>query len=281
MTAATATLRGLSFGAGTSYRWATWPTGLLATPSIRIGDTPRAGRHGVQAGADLLAGAEITFDVWVLTSSRTAAETAAAALLAAFAPSSADLPLAVTMSGSPDDYILYGRPRGAECRFDGKFNGGCLRVRAVFAATDPRRYSATEQTATTTLPTAVGGLDFAASAPFVFGSGGSGGSMSCPNDGTAATPWVATFSGPLVAPTLRLESTGDEIAFPGTTLASGETLVVDSDARTVLLDGTTSRYAWLRQPAGWFDLAAGANTVELLGASGAGSVALTWRSAWI
>lgn len=281
MTAATATLRGVTFGAGTSYRWASWPSGLLATPAIRSGDTPRAGSHGIQAGPDLLGGANIVFDLWVLAVTRVAAETAAAELLAAFAPSSVDLPLTVTMSGAPDTYLLYGRPRGAECRPDAKFNGGVLRVRAEFAATDPRRYSSTEQTASTGLPTAAGGLEFGAVAPFVFGTGGSGGAMSCPNEGTFPTPWVATFTGPLVGPVLRLEATGEQVSFSGATVASGQTLVVDSTERTVLLDGTTSRYSWLAPTSRWFELAAGANTVTLLGASGAGTVELAWRSAWI
>lgn len=277
----TAVINGLTIGAGTSYRWADWPQGLLETPSIRVGDVPRAQAHGVIAGLDWMNSLAISFDILVLGSSRTDAEVKLAALLAAFAPEQSNVALDVRISGSPSEYRLYGRPRGVQTALGRGFLSGTIRARAEFLATDPRKYSTTEQTASTGLATSSGGLTFPASAPFVFGSGGSGSTMSCPNDGTFAAPWVATFAGPLVAPTLTHVDSGKALILSGANIAAGETLIVDSLARTILLNGTASRYSWLAATSQWFDLSPGTNSVNLTGASGSGTVSLAWRSAWV
>jgi hypothetical protein len=277
----TATLNGLTIGAGTSYRWAAWPDGLVSTPQIRVGDIPRAQSHGVVAGQDWMGSASIVFDLIITGTSRTDAETKLAALLAAFAPEPANVPLDVRLFGAPDEYRMYGRPRGVQVALDRKVLSGIIRARCEFVATDPRRYSTTQQTASTGLSTAVGGLAFPAAAPFVFGSGGTDSTMSCPNVGTFPAPWVATFTGPLVAPALTHLATGKVLNLSGANLAAGETLVVDSLARTVLLNGSASRYSWLTSTSQWFDLDPGANSVNLTGASGAGNVSIAWRSVWI
>jgi hypothetical protein len=58
-------------------------------------------------------------------------------------------------------------------------------------------------------------------------------------------------------------------------------LVLDSASRTVLLGGTSSRYVWLTSLSRWFTLQPGANALRFDGASGAGSCAVSFRSAWI
>ena len=276
----TATINGLTIGAGTTYRWVSWPEGLVETPSIRLSDRPNAGDHGIIAGRDLMEGRPVSFEVWVLGPTRAEAEANSMLLLEAFAPSELDTTLDVRLTGTPSEYRLYGRTRGCVGKL-GRFVAGKLIIRCEFMATDPRLYSTTALSATTGLSTAVGGLAFPAVAPFVFGSGGTGSSMSCPNDGTLPTPWVATFTGPLVAPQLVHSGSGDDINLSGASIVAGETIVVDSAAKTVLLNGTTSRYNWLASVPNWFSLEPGVNTVTLLGASGSGSVSIAWRSAWI
>lgn len=275
----TATVDGLTIGAGTVFRWASFPDGLFNTPQIRVGDIARAQAHGVIAGQDWLGSVAIAFDIVITGTSRTDAETQLQLLLAAFAPSAVDVPLDVRISGAPDEYRMYGRPRGVQTALGKGLLSGTIRARCEFVATDPRRYSTTLQTASTGLGTATGGLAFPAVAPFVFGAGGTGNTMSCPNPGTFPTPWVATFTGPLVAPTITHVASGKALILSGANLAAGETLVVDSKARTVLLNGTASRYLWLAAASQWFDLDPGANSVNLTGASGAGNVSIAWRAA--
>lgn len=278
---ATATLDGLTIGAGTSYRWGSWPEGLLDTPDVRVADEPLAQRHGVQAGSDWMGALRIVFDIVVNGSSLSDAESKLATLAAAFQPSATDVPLDVRIGGSPSEYRLYGRPRGVLTKLDRKAIGGVFLARAVFVATDPRKYDVDQSSATTGLSAASGGLTFSASAPFVFGTGGAGSTMSCQNDGTFDAPWVATFTGPLVAPELVHVDTGKRLTLSGASLVAGDSLVLDSKTRTVLLNGTATRYSWLTSTSQWFDLSPGANSITLNGASGSGSVSITWRSAWV
>jgi len=278
---ATATIRGLTIGAGTDYRWREWPRGLLGTPRIRSADIERAQAHGMIAGRDWMGSRAVVFDITVLGSGQADGETKLNELLEAFAPSETDIALDVRISGNPAEYRMYGRPRGVDDNLGRMTLTGKMRARCEFVATDPLRYSTTEQSTSTGLATSSGGLTFAASAPFVFGTGGSGSTMSCPNDGTFAAPWVATFTGPLVAPTLTQVGTGKALILSGASLAAGETLVVDSKRHTVLLNGTASRYSWLAAASQWFDLLPGANSINLTGASGSGTVSIAWRSAWV
>jgi hypothetical protein len=277
----TATINGLTIGAGTSYRWASWPAGLFDTPAIRSADAPRAQQHGVLPGLDWMGALDLAFDVVVMGTSRSDGETKLLALLAAFAPSASEATLDVRVTGSPAEYRLYGRTRGAVSAAGRQFINGKALVHCAFRATDPRRYSTTQQTASTGLASAGGGFIVPAVVPWSGGSGGTGSTMSCPNNGTFAAPWVATFTGPLVSPTLTHVATGKQLIFSTGSIASGETLVVDSKNKTVMLNGTASRYSWLSGASRWFDLDPGANSVNLTGASGAGTVQLAWRSAWV
>lgn len=277
-----ALIRGVTIGAGTSYRWSAWPEGVIDTPEIRVGDEPLAQRHGVQAGADWLGSRHIVFYIHVLGSSKADVESKVVALEQAFAPSPTDVTLDVRYYGSPNEWRVYGRPRGIKSQITRQVVTGYIAAaRCEFTATDPRRYSQAQSSATTGLSASSGGLTFPAVAPFVFGTGGAGSTMSCPNDGTYDAPWVATFTGPLVAPELVHVASGKRLTLSGANLAAGDSLVLDSKAHTVLLNGTASRYSWLTPTSQWFDLSPGANSVTFNGASGAGSVTIAWRHTWL
>lgn len=282
----TTTLNGLTFGAGTSIRWAGWPTGLLDTPDIRVGDVPRSQQHGVYSGQDWLGARHVVFDLVVVGVNRADGESQVTALAQAFQPSAVDVPLDVRLFGSPSEYRLFGRPRGIQVQPDRRGLSGVWRARAEFMCSDPRRFATTLSTATTGLPTGAGGLVFAAAAPFVFGSSGSGSTMSCFNGigvvpATFEVPWVASFTGPLVAPAITLVGPGTQLNLASANLAAGDVLVLDSRQHTVMLNGVASRYFWLTGASRWFDLQPGANSINLSGASGGGNVTTTWRSGWV
>lgn len=268
-------LNGLLMGYGTTYTTIAFDT--WAAPEVRAGESSRAQAHGDYPGTDWLGGRLITLEFSVNPSTQPVEIAARQALTAAWCPPSdgSTVPL-VWREGDGVTYRVNGKPRLASPRAEYRLPTECR-----FVGSDPRIYANTLSTASTPLTTATSGLTFPATAPFVFGSGGTGNTMSCANAGTFPTSWVATFTGPLVAPELVHLGTGKRITLSGASLAAGETLVVDSDARTVLLNGTASRYSWLAPTSQWFSLAAGANSVMLLGASGSGSVSLAWRSAWI
>ncbi len=267
-------LNELLMGAQTDY--VTRTLDLWAAPEVRNGEMERAQQHGLFAGVDRFGGRMVAASFYVTGASDAIEVANRQALAAAWQPPASGVVPLVWMDDDGVKYRLNGKPRLASSLVEPRTPTECR-----FVATDPRIYANAEQSASTGLATTSGGLDFPAAAPFVFGTGGSGSTMACPNDGTIDTPWVATFTGPLVAPTLTHVDSGKALILSGASLAAGETLIVSSADRTVLLEGTASRYAWLAGTSQWFDLTPGANSINLTGASGAGTVSIAWRSAWI
>lgn len=272
-----ATYNGVTLGCApyAVRRWAG-----LDLPAVRTGDVPRPHTHGLTAGLDLADGRYITLDVVIEADDTDPAGLAGlmSAFDAAFQMGAAH-PFEWQIPGQAARRVM-ARCRRRAMVIDVDYTAGVAYVAVELAAADPRMYGAL-LSASAGLGTLTGGLTFPAVAPFVFGTAGTSGVMSCPNEGSVAAPWVATFTGPLVAPELVRLGTGERLALPGASLTAGETLVVDSDARTVMLGGTASRYGWLSSAAVWFDLEPGSNSVQLLGASGAGSVTVEWRPAWM
>lgn len=273
---------GLVLGAGTSYQIHADGPGGLGLPDLRTSDLPRPQDHGTFFGADFLSSRTITFDVWLLAD--TAADTTALmdALIAVWQPpSGADAlsPLTLRLPGQ-DDRILYGRPR--RLAYDTSLlRGGAARAILQYEAADPRFYSATGAVTPVALPAVAGGLTWPTGWPLVWGSGTAGG-VTITNAGNFPSRPVITFHGDLVG--LSLENITASRTFQMSdayTLAAGETLVVDFDARTVLLGGTASRYGDVDAASQWWELLPGANEIRLAAHSGAGWADINHRSAWL
>lgn len=124
-----------------------------------------------------------------------------------------------------------------------------VRFQVPLLAPDPRKYSTTLHSA------AVG---------------------SHTNAGNAPTAPTMTVVGAATNPQWTLS--GALVKFDYS-LAGGATLVVNFDTRTAVVDGTTDIRADLNASTepGWFQLAAGANTVAY---SGGGTATLAFRDAW-
>lgn len=265
--------RNLLIGDGTVFvvrEFAPW-----SAPVVRQGETGRPQAHGSWPGRDWLGERRVTAKVAILATTAAAEQVARRQLAGVFAPLAGGVEPLVWMEDDGVRYVVFGKPQPASTTVTSR-----MLTDLRFLATDPRIYTLTPVTVSTSLPVVSGGLVFAASAPFSFGTTGAGGTMAATNAGTIATPWVATFTGPLVAPILTHTGQSLSLSFSGS-LAAGETLVVDGEARTVLLNGTASRYSWLVAGSAWFTLDPGPNVLRLGGASGAGSVAVTYRPAWL
>lgn len=275
----TATLRGLTIGSGTIYPWrGSGVSGLLDTPTIRSTDSPAPNRNGIIPGADYYGGRLVSFEM-LIAEGKVANEVAAAALGAAFAASDEDVWLDVRVTGSPAEYSLRGRPRGTQVaiRRD-RWDAGVIDVRASFLATDPLRYGP-EESAGIVMTAPGGGLTFPATFPVVFGGGGGSGSAAILNVGAAPVHWTAVLTGPLTNPLLSLDGSGRSIRVLAT-IATGETVTLDSASSAILLGGTTPRPQWFGPGSRWFLLPAGASSVTFTADSGDGSALLTWRPGW-
>lgn len=273
----TATVRDLTIGAGTSYRFTAFPDVLSNAPA-RFDDRARPYGHGVIAGADYLDRRIIVFELTVAAATRTAAEILAHNLAEAFAPADSDEWLDVRLTGGPDgdvEYAFRGRCRGATIALGPQFRAGRFVARCRFDALDGIRYGP-EETITIELADEGDGVVFPVVFPVLFGGSAGAGTGSAPNTGSIAVPWTATLTGPLTNPRIaHTESSSAVRILHG--LDEEETAVVDSQRGTVLLDGTTSRPDLIAPGSRFFDLAPGANTIRLTSDSGDGSCQFTWR----
>lgn len=141
-----------------------------------------------------------------------------------------------------------------------------LRYQAQFFAGDPRAYSQTLRTVSSTaLAATLGGLVFPMTLPLTF-SDANAGSVVVTNGGNRPTPPVFRYYGYAATPQILLE-TGQRHVFTGS-IAAGDYLEVGTDLngnRYVKMNGVTSRLD-MRTPSTstWFDIPVGVSTVQAL-----------------
>ena len=143
--------------------------------------------------------------------------------------------------------------------------GNMLQYQVTFVAGDPRVYDQSETTGTGSVVTVPA----------------TGATCSFTNSGSIPTPPKIRIYGGIVAPVVRL-TTGAGLTFTST-VANGDYLEVDVQARTVKTNGTTNALSGLNAATSdWFELPTGTSTVKLTGSSITGSprVDLIYRSAW-
>lgn len=257
--------------------------GLLSSPEIRTADLARVARDGMVAGVDRYSGRTVTMTVNISAADQTTFAAAVAAFSLAFtAPQADDSPLTFTIPGVAGSAAarLNVRPRKVALPIGVEYFAGVGRAAVELFASDPLIYSNAETTATLNLAQAPGGMTFDLVFDLIFGGGGSFGSATLTNSGTATAPVVIRINGPVTNPTVRNVTTGQSLTLTAT-LASGDYIDVDTAARTVLLNGTADRYSYLTTPQ-WWGIQPGANEIRYFAdVTTASTATVTFRSAWV
>jgi len=161
----------------------------------------------------------------------------------------------------------------------------------LLTAADPRRYSTVLQTGTTALPSTTGGLTFPITFPVTFSATTVSGQINAANRGSMDTRPVLTIAGPVTAPVvsaLYADGSVRQLIY-SLDLASGDVLVIDTDARTVILNGVTSRRRFMTVSGGWPTIPAAVNGTPTTVAyqfqsstyNASAMLTATWRSAWM
>ncbi|MER8220346.1 hypothetical protein ABTZ58_07060 [Streptomyces sp. NPDC094143] len=156
----------------------------------------------------------------------------------------------------------------------------------LVTAEDPRRYSTALETASTGLPFTSGGVTFPATFPITFSATTVAGQITASNIGSMDTRPQLTIAGPVVAPIVAgqyPDGTVRQLIYTQT-LQSGDVLVIDTDAHTVMLNGDASRRRFLKVPSGWPTIGARSSVTYQFQAGSYNANALltaTWRSAWM
>lgn len=143
-------------------------------------------------------------------------------------------------------------------------------------APDPRRYSLDTTSASTGLPVTSGGLSLPITLPITIGATTTSGLLTLTNSGDMPTRPTLTITGPCPPCTIT-HSSNRRLTVPDA-VPAGRSLVLDTDARSAVLDGTASRVV----TGTWFELDPGVNSIQFASATYDASALLTvsFRSAW-
>ncbi len=253
---------GVKFGVGGGAYAFYAITGLFGDAAMRTGDTPRPRDQGEWIGLDLYSGRDFTMDTDVIsdgTSVQHALEALGSALQVGgttenpFYIQLPNLPLLVTMA----------RCRKWDYPINISYGAGLVSpVATAFHSTDPRIYTAPTNTATCGLPTPSAGFKFALAFNLSFGGGTGNNSVTVVNSGNFEMRPIITIAGPCLNPSISNGSiTGNPTLQFGFQLNSGDSLVVDLDAHTAVLNGTSSRLNTMQPGFVWWNLPASSTNV--------------------
>lgn len=258
-------------------------TGLLDLPDITTADQSRLRRHGLRAGDDFTAGRRFAFTLEISSTDTVTFSDAVDQLMAATTPGGDPAALVFQIPGvaGSGKRTVFCRPRRRSLPVGREFYYELPLATIEFYSVDPRIESNTLGSDSTTLASAGGGLNFNATAPFTFGAVSVGGTLNLANAGNFDAAPTITITGPVTNPAIESITQDKTLSFT-ITLATGETLVIDTEERTVLLGGTASRYNTLDTDAEWFTLQPGNNEIRFQAATTtAATMDITWRSAWV
>jgi hypothetical protein len=249
------------------------------SPEVRSEFTDREADHGAWASPVYLGSRPITLGGTIDAPSRSALENAFDQLRAA--------------AGLTDTVITVweSTPKQATVRRSGKplmqyVTDTKATWSVMVTAADPRRYGTSLQSGTTMLPSTTGGLTLPIVLPLTIAATTVSGQVDAANAGTFSTRPVLVIDGPVVAPQVLAAMPDGSVKLLNYSqdLASGEQLAIDTDAHSVILNGTTSRRRFLALPTGWPDIPAG-QTVSFKFQSTAynatAMLTVRWRSAWM
>lgn len=274
------TFGGVTLGTGRDYRIRSIDG--LSAPPVRSSDSARAGRHGISPGADFYEHRTITLEVGVTELDDAVMSTKLAALRTAFAGTGVERPMTLQLPG-----VAEGGVRRINCRqkrtqflVDRTLTAGYAVEVVQLVASDPRIYDDLQQQAQTTLPEGAVGLTFPLTFPLVFGATTSG-VVNVTNDGNFETGPVLRIDGPVTDPRCENVTAGRTIELD-IDIAAGDFVEIDTEAHSILLNGTASRYSALTPDSQWWNLAPGENEIRFrAGSTGSARMTVTWRSAWI
>lgn len=153
-------------------------------------------------------------------------------------------------------------------------------------AEDPRRYSTVLQSQSTGLPSVTGGLTLPITLPITISTTSTGGSFTLVNDGSIGSRPTFTVTGPATMPVIVCENPGGstfQLAY-SEALGAGDTLVIDTAAHSVMLNGAVSRRPFISAQPYWPEIAPSSSLSVSWTASAYDPAALLTgicRSAWM
>lgn len=276
MTQGTGSYRTLAWGPGTKFAVVSME-GARDLPPVRGRDLGYAERHGAASLADYTDPHALRLTLGLRGDDHTDLEALSEAVRQA-TPPSAGVSAIAYRNGTR---LRFGKPRRRALPEDSEALWRLGQAVIEFFCPDPREYDASVSTATLLLPSAASGFGFNLAMPFGFGSGGIGGDAQLTNLGNVDAPLVVRINGPVTNPTVGINGRTLQLT---TTVAAGDFLLIDMEARTVLLNGTASRRSAVVAGSSWPNVPPGTSTLQYRASSlqdPAATLVATYRGAWL
>jgi hypothetical protein len=137
--------------------------------------------------------------------------------------------------------MAFGKPGKLDPPVNSQYQFGWLEVASDWTVLDGKIYDSTINTLQTALPASIGGAKFRWTFPVNFGPS-TGGVLEVVNDGKYPSKPVFKVTGPVLNPTITNTATGQFIRV-NLALSASDVLLIDSDSRTVRLDGVNRNTA--------------------------------------
>lgn len=151
-------------------------------------------------------------------------------------------------------------------------------------AVDPRILSQNQENKIVYIPSTEGGFVFPITFPLAFGTVQTGGKITCTNDGNYSVLPIVKMFAPLTNPKIRNNDDGQKEILINLTITGSDWLEIDFEEKTIMLNGTTSRYNYLgSSPDDWWKILPGNNEIEFRDSGGNtdGKAEIIFRSGWI
>ena len=268
---------GLLIGDTTDFSIATI-AGLAELPPVRSHDQVLLRTDGASPGDDFIGSRTLIVSLEIdLRNSATTFDDFARAFVPGGTPQPMVMQIPQIAGGIKTR--VYGRPRRRSAPINLEWLYELPVIIFEFDCADPRIYAdAPVSHVGRTLAAATGGLTWPLTFPLDWGTFNAG-TFTATNAGNVPAPAVFTFHGPLTTPRVENITQGSTLEF-NIALSAGETLVVDTGARTALLNATASRSSALTAASVWFHIEDG-DDLRFAASAGTGVMDGQWRSPWI
>ena len=249
------------------------------------GVIPRSGDHGAWAAPQYYAARTMTLTVMASAPTQAQRDLARTILQSAVPVSD----LALLTYNEPVPKQAYVRRSGKVTETYPTLADVAFQIGLV--APDPRKYGITQKSVTKTLAAAVagGGMVVPFTLPVTLNAAAAPANATAVNAGNFETPPVCVITGPVQAPLVVNETTGQVVSWSQVTLTAGEQLVADFMNRQAWLGPSSvsltpgvpsagGTYTPADVSSSWWHLGPGSNTLYYSGIDGAGSSAVFYFS---
>lgn len=282
------------FGGGNSPYQIMTVDGLEDLPGIRNQDDNRGYQDGMWTGRDFLSGRSLVFVMTIRGDSNFSMQYYLNLLQANLVPQQQGTGLLQFQLPGSSLQRINARVRRRAITINTDYSSGMATATYEFFCPDPRYYDDTEHTTNLINATTTAGRTYnrvyttAPSAVYnnpyedgMYFGGGAGAPNLITNNGWATSNPIITIEGPCVNPKVTNVTAGLYLLVD-TTLGTGDTLILNTDYRTVTLNGINRR-ALLNNASTWFAAPPGTSyyTFTATGTDGNTSCVVSWRNAYI